>query len=360
MPMRWFVSSVRARKNAVVDRLCAFALLAGILLGTGALAAATSSPSQAPYQAPSQDFLQLPAYDLTPSAPGPFRVGDQLRFQPLSQIAGAAKLGTPPSPESSEKNSETPGWQILKPEMPDFTLALIKPGTVIVPSLAIEDAEGKAIARTNPLTLEVQSAVKADDPKANQPADLRPPAELGFPWRLVIFLSLVFALLLAGVIYGWVKWSRRQRAPLPEPAAPVLPPKAEDVAALEALTAIERQGWMLKGEYKRHYFSISEVLKRYLGARYRFEALESTTREIIAALEDRKLAADEVTDEVEALLSAMDEVKFTDHVPTPETGHELLAKVKVLVIKTRRPPIAVPASDDAAASASSGRPHAIS
>ena len=95
---------------------------------------------------------------------------------------------------------------------------------------------------------------------------------------------------------------------------------------------------MKRGEFKAHYFGISEILKTYLGERYRVDAVESTTREMIAALEERRSIGDPQLDRLESIFSKLDLVKFTDHIPLPDEGLKLLQSARELVMMTRRPP----------------------
>jgi len=50
-----------------------------------------------------------------------------------------------------------------------------------IPSLQISTPDGKRVGRTQPFTIDVQSAIAADDQKPQQPVDPRPPVSLNFP-----------------------------------------------------------------------------------------------------------------------------------------------------------------------------------
>jgi hypothetical protein len=213
----------------------------------------------------------------------------------------------------------------------------LKPGHFTLPSLAIKNAAGKALARTNPFTLDVESAIRADDPKPEEPVDLRPPVSLRFPWWVLVLGGIVLALLLGGGIYAFYKY--RARKAKPKPLAPAEPPKPEDEVALAAFADLERTGPLRRGEFKAHYFKVSEILKTYIGARYRFDAAESTTREMISLLEERRALSDQQIDKLESLFERLDLVKFTDHVPMPDEGLRLLGLARDFVMLTRRPPV---------------------
>jgi hypothetical protein len=327
-----------------------------------ALAAAAAWAQPPPEASPRPEldpgFLLLPAHELeaiAPPAGQAVRVGDRirLRIDRLEAQDGALKLEQPPGATESLQEQ---GWEILDPSAPSaapvdptagkagepvLDVVVLKGGRITLPSLAIKNAEGKSIGRTNPYQLDVGSAIKADDPKPEEPADLRPPVSLRFPWLLVALAALLLLLVVAGVIYALRRWSQ-SRKPFVAPPMPAGPPRPEDEVALEALAELERQGLTRKGQFKPHYFALSEILKRYLGARYRFEALESTSREIIGVLEEKRAAPDELIDRLEALFETLDRVKFSDHVPPAEEGVSLLALARQLVTATRKPPAPAP------------------
>ncbi len=305
-------------------------------------------------------FLQLPAHDVAyvVEPTGKVRVGDQLQLEIQGIGDGTVsrvetQLGTDPL--------EQQGWEVvfgagtvkaadaaLAPTgrtdalgETKFAAVPLKAGKLTLPSLRIVDSKGVAVGRTNALDVEVESAIAADDPKPEEPVDALPPLGLPFPWWVVIVAVLVFAAGVAGVLYGLKRWSDRKGKFVPPPI-PEGPPKPEDVVALEILAQIEREALMRKGQYKAHYFRVSEALKRYVGARYRFDAVESTTREIVAHFEEKRKAGDQVIDRLEGYLERLDRVKFTDYTPALDEGGEVLEEARKFILSTRRPPPVAP------------------
>ncbi|MCM2323344.1 MAG: hypothetical protein NDJ90_08795 [Oligoflexia bacterium] len=325
MAKRWCGFSVREHGNAGAKTVRTAGVI-GLLLLAGA--AAAEEPA---------DFLSLPAVDLEregdPAAP--IRVGDQVRFRVEGDFKAADPGGAEPLTEQ--------GWSLVEQPVPGaaspapgsaVTVVPIKPGALTLPSLPLKDASGKAVARTNPLPLQVVSAISKDDPKPQEPVPLKPPVSLKFPWLAVTLLVLV-ALAVAGLLlHALVRWSRRKHVVTsPVPASP---PKPEDEVALAALAALEAAGFAARGQFKKHYFGISETLKVYLGLRYGFDAPECTSSELIAVLEDRKILSDRRLDQTETLFELLDRVKFTDHVPAADEPQRLLEEARRLVLETRR------------------------
>src|SRR6185437_16115559 len=117
---------------------------------------------------------------------------------------------------------------------------------------------------------------------------------------------------------------------------PAEPPKPEDEVALAAFAALEKSGVLAKGDFKKHYFRVSEILKTYVGARYGFDAPESTTQEMLQML-DRAMAAEFATDATKLgslieLFGQLDLVKFTDHVPAGSDSSRVVAIAREFVL----------------------------
>jgi hypothetical protein len=309
--------------------------------------AVASEPSPVP--SAEAEFLNLQAFDLERvDAAGPLQVGDSvvLRIRGLMAFEPVKELQLHEAPGAESLTDQ--GWAInaedgapAQPGEYRVRATPLKAGKVTLPSLAIarvkgESEAGPALARTNPLTLEVASAIKADDPKPDQPADMRPPVSLRFPWWALALAGLLLVALGAAVWVSYRRW--RGKKPRPELVKPAEPPKPEDEVALAALAELERNGPLRRGEFKAHYFRVSEILKTYIGARYRFDAAESTTREMINQLEEMRVLDDARLDRLESLFEKMDLVKFTDHVPLPDEGQMITESAREFVHNTRRPP----------------------
>ncbi|HCM41405.1 MAG: hypothetical protein A2Z97_11065 [Bdellovibrionales bacterium GWB1_52_6] len=330
-----------------------FAVLALLLLiadMSGSLQAAppvnlpSSIASPSPSPSPSlteAELLALPSHDVEIfRAPEALRVGDSLVLKIPGISPGEVTLD--PLPELQEQ-----GWLLTSLSKQEenqkefrFEAAPLKPGTLILPSLPLRDQAGKAFARTNPFSLQIASSIKPEDQKPSEPAPLRPPLLLNFPVWVAFAGVLLLIALVVGAIFAFRKLRKKQLTPAR--VAPIKPVLPEDEEALAALKALETGGPLSRGHFKAHYFGLSEILKAYLGRRYRFDALESTSREILLALEKRQRLSEAALDRLEILFEKLDLVKFTDHIPIPSEGIDLLREARELVLTTRRPPAPAP------------------
>lgn len=110
--------------------------------------------------------------------------------------------------------------------------------------------------------------------------DVRPPAPVFVPSYTALYWgAAVLAMALAFVLL-W-KWlhQRKKAAPSMAPAKPL----AERTR--EALNALRAQALPAQGKTREYYFSLSEIIRGYLGELYQFDALECTTTELMASIE---------------------------------------------------------------------------
>jgi hypothetical protein len=350
MAQRWFASLVP--ELDVGAKAAVFAFLGAISISTGAYAArgfdfvapclAEDTPVAEPSQpvALDQSFLLLPAYDLE-TAPQSVRVGDSVMVhlqgdpQGLKNLPATLNIGLPQGTEdlttSVAIDDKTSG------DDHHFKITFIKAGKATIPSLGLgqpgDDAK-KFIARTNPMTVDVASSIEKNDPKPKEAAPPLPPERLGFPlWTLIVGGILILALVGAGV-YWLIRWSKKRRLELAK--RPKGPPPTEDEVAIEALKRLEAQGHLRKSEFKKFYFGISDILKHYIGARYKFDAVESTTDEMLDHLERQSGVQNNVLELLKEMYEKLDLVKFTDHIPVAIEGSELLEHAKKVVNQTKR------------------------
>lgn len=119
--------------------------------------------------------------------------------------------------------------------------------------------------------------------------------------------GLLAVLLLAAIMFFVARWwMRRER-----PAAPPPPPRPAWDVALEKLEALRRTlpATLEDGDVEGWADALSDAVREYLGHRYEFEGLESTTDEVISRL--RKLQPRGISvEEVAAVLGDADLVKF--------------------------------------------------
>lgn len=190
---------------------------------------------------------------------------------------------------------------------------------------------------SNTAAIEVRSVL------ANEPdPQLKPPTEPVVieqdDYRLLILLGILLAIAL-GALLAWLAmrwWQKRVR---PEPAPPPPPPPWD--TALAELHELERgrADAISEGRTEPWVDAVSDSIRAYLGHRYGFHGLESTTDEIADQLRGAKSLAIEPEDAVGFLVQC-DLVKFARASLADEASKALIDKALVLVEETRPVPVA--------------------
>jgi hypothetical protein len=193
--------------------------------------------------------------------------------------AGALVWTEPDDPQKTEAVTHLELPLVLLPKDPGRNGMMLPPLPV-----AVARANGEiATVCTHP------HGIVVEDPIANAP-NAMPKANPGGLAQREEWTALKKALLWGtlGVILGaalalaiWKKLTA------PKPAPPPPPPRPPWEVALEELDAVRRAGLLEMDRYTEHFDRTSDALRRYLGARFGFDGLESTTDEILAALKKR-------------------------------------------------------------------------
>jgi hypothetical protein len=235
----------------------------------------------------------------------------------------------------------------------ELDLLALEPGEHRLPPIALRvvTADGETgVVRTHGRRVRV-GAHLGNEPNARPRPPTAPVSVYEKDYTLIWVLGSMAALLLAGLIgFFAARWWKRR----PKVAPPPPPPRPPWEIAIVALTAIQRDKAKLLAENKQVELvdRVSDVTREYLGRRYDFNGLESTTDEVVTAL--KKLKFRGVShEEVTALLSESDLVKFAKLVPDEEACDRMLeGAFKIVRATTPRPgatPVARPASSTSGA-----------
>ena len=144
-----------------------------------------------------------------------------------------------------------------------------------------------------------------------------------------VLIAAVTALLTALLVR---RWKSRPRP------APVVPPKLPWIAALEELDQIRRSSLLADQRTAEYFDRVSDCVRKYLGARYGFDGLETTTDEMREILR-RVYPPVPVLNEIGGFLADCDLVKFARVVPAEDDCLRALTEGETIVRRTIPPPV---------------------
>ncbi len=190
----------------------------------------------------------------------------------------------------------------------------------------------QAIAVEEPIANETDPEVKPNPP----PRPQRDKWELA-QWLFFAALgSIVVGVLLALLIRHWLGRPK------------VVPPKPKPlpwIAALAELEAIRRSSLLDEGHLDELFDRVDDCIRNYLGERYGFDGLESTTAEMHAML-GRVYPTPPELDRIQRFLDDTHLVKFADVHPSREDCTDAMSRAERIIRSTT--PTARPATGPAA------------
>jgi hypothetical protein len=162
------------------------------------------------------------------------------------------------------------GWALGPKKLPTLPLSVESQGKVS--TLEVPGIEVELVGDLDP------------DGGAEAPLrDIAPPIDLQVrTYRIFAWAAGALAMLLAG-IYAY-RFATREK-PIEPILKPLEPAHVRAQKALAELLAEDLPGQMRQREF---YFRLSEIVRRYLGERFGFDAIDLTTEELLSALRTRQ------------------------------------------------------------------------
>lgn len=223
---------------------------------------------------------------------------------------------------------------------------------VTIPLLPLPDAPGRNELTLPPLPIAIAKSsgqigqlctsphvITVEDPTASIPnATLHdnpePRSQLEI-WTTArdIATALLIALPIA-ILLAWLFMRLLPKLKKVPPPPPPIPPWQR---AFERLSALERERLLEQKRYEEYLDGVSDALREYLGGRYGFDGLESTTREVLRQLGER--ASDfRFENEVRNILQRSDLTKFARRAPDEAECKDALLETRRIVERTTPSP----------------------
>jgi hypothetical protein len=195
----------------------------------------------------------------------------------------------------------------------DYVISVYDTGKFVIPPYPIAFLPTDTSTRyqfitSEPLEIYVESVVNDENAQLH---DIRPP--FGIPanyWRLGLMIgSLVLGIAALAIAY-WLYRKRKKGQPIFRKE--ILRPAHE--IALEDLQKLLASDLLQNGHYKVFYSELSDIMRRYIERRFFIPALEETTTELLASLQEEQIASENV-ELVRDILNPCDLVKFAKYAP---------------------------------------------
>jgi hypothetical protein len=218
-----------------------------------------------------------------------------------------------------------------------MTLSLFALGPRDVPelALAVRTPEGDAaLPVPGPRVTGVGMIDPSAAPEKLELRDIAPPAPLFVRSYAILWWALGIAALSIAAVVAWRRW-RRGAGPAVEPPVPV----PADVRLERRLAALEAERLPARGMGREHVARVSELVREYLGAIARVNALDLTTAELLAVVEregDPRIERDALA----TFLATADLVKFARAEPGEAGCARATAFARGLLERTRATPTA--------------------
>jgi hypothetical protein len=162
--------------------------------------------------------------------------------------------------------------------------------------------------------------------------DIKPPVEVAGKMNPYFWGTGGLLLLICGAILLYLRRRRRARGEHEEEE--LGPPRPAHEIAYEELERIEALHLVDQGLIKEYYTELSEVIRRYVGHRYRIITMELTTAELVDSMEDQEIEGMHV-EAVRFFLEACDLVKFAKFIPSKDEMVAALPRAREIVDATR-------------------------
>ncbi|MCM0605120.1 MAG: hypothetical protein KA715_03445 [Xanthomonadaceae bacterium] len=278
----------------------------------------------------SDQNLSLPSVDFKRvSGDQEITVGDRVTLE----VEGAQDIQALIMDEDIKKEWVESGFAVFPSDQVKqpyrISIVPLKGGSLNLPSLFFKNSKAETFLRSNPFPISVKE-FKSESKEP--PPNLLGPMVLDFPKEFIILIG-VLVILVLGTIYYELKEYLNKKKTKPFSKKIKLP---EDEFALIQISNLEKSEIYKSFQFKKIYFSLSEIIKTYLGDRYQFDALESTSREVVMTLENSGVGVNLVRD-FDDLFKKMDLIKFTETPADRAQAEALIIQIKRLIDVTKKP-----------------------
>jgi hypothetical protein len=224
-----------------------------------------------------------------------------------------------------------------------FSLSVFSPGVLEIPSVEVTyvSADGSRQGKTTTEPVEVKVARTLTD-ESEDIEDIKPPLEIPRDW-FPIFIAFLGGAILAGT--GLYVYRMRSRRVALEASRSAIPDRPPHEVALEALERVKRSDLLVRGEIPRFHIMLAEIIRHYIEGRYRVDALEMASDEVLDGLRRRGVEDTSIA-LFKRFLEQCDLVKFAKLRPSDARCLEVLNLGFEIIEQTRPVSVASSAAEE--------------
>ncbi len=216
----------------------------------------------------------------------------------------------------------------------NFTIQAFDPGTVTLPPFAVLTAPGADTAFSNVVTFKVLP-VDVDSLETINPMEsIVSPASRWYDYIPDWLIWVVAAIAALAAVFVCLRFFKKTKETAELRRNPPVPPYE---LAISRLNTLRSRNLAESGHEKEYYTELVDILRQYLDGRFGINAMEMTSTQIVKAL--RANPATRMTaDEMRAVLSIADFVKFAKVRPLPDDNIKAFARATSFVEQTKPAP----------------------
>ena len=165
--------------------------------------------------------------------------------------------------------------------------------------------------------------------------DIKPPMEVPFSWKELLpylYWGAGAIAIIAIAVYVFITYVKKKPVQQTIVAQPKIPPH---VTALEELEKLKQEKLWQEGNYKMYHSRLADIVRWYIEARFKIQALEQTSDEILHNF--RYAVVDEESKlRLRKILLLADLVKFAKEVPLENENNEAMENAVAFINGTSR------------------------
>jgi len=115
---------------------------------------------------------------------------------------------------------------------------------------------------------------------------------------------------------------------------PIVVPKTPGEIAYERIAGLERRNLLAQGKVKEYFSALSDIIRRYIEARFNIQAPEMTTEEFLNSLKSNPSIDTKHKETLKKFLLLSDMVKFAKYGPDVTEVKESLELAKQFIRET--------------------------